>query len=305
MPLRESGPAEELDIKSLIDRFKVQEIAKRHNYAPSPTTTSSIDLGIDWGTLDVILHIEDFVGFHCGSILSNTYRENLLTSTTGERPALATANVDTWKGLVPRGDPSMLEDIRGTTYVYVYSREQKEGNNLVANFQINRGQTRENDWFIPHRIVKESFREQGIGSHLLKICESLMQAQANRSNAPQRLMVNPGQLEVLGFFLKHEYRPTGDSGGRILQELIEAESPTTDPNGIVIKSRPQDKNNPDNKMQGFMFYGDVMQEAGFNLWEKEVRMNFIEIALKVELGKVFIPQKAAEPLHIVPMVDKV
>lgn len=98
----------------------------------------------------------------------------------------------------------------------VHWGEKKQRLERVADFFMYVPDRKHPDWRLHHRIVADTYREQGIGSAMLKTMEAIVQAEATRRREPQRLTVDANQVGVILFALNRGYRPqTADDAARL------------------------------------------------------------------------------------------
>lgn len=271
--------AEQIDVHDI--GINLNELAEIYGYHPFPPTTKEIDLGLEWEEVRETLSGKP----RYSSVETNASIEGTLLPIDSVQ--VPSANDHVHLHSVIRIKPK----IKGIPCEYKLElRLQRyflrdthfESDNCA---EISLYKRHPDTWDLRHRIVKEPYLHQGIASELFKICESIIQSDAETNHADQKVEVSVGQLNVLFWFLKQGFEVIPEDRERLKRVT------SGDPELMII-SAPMDQNKVD-KRQWYIVerttYNAMSEEEFWEIEDGNGEKNYLSHSYRIRLRKTIHP----------------
>lgn len=214
-----------------IIEIDLSNLSKFYNYTPFPPTAEKIPLNLDWE------NVKEKLAEQVQSSLPHINQED-----EGELIPLESIRIDSNDDEIVylHSLIRIRPKVEGKEHKYKLelrlSHYLLQGDNYETHncSEISLHKKTKTDWDLRHRRVKEAYLNQGIGSKLFKICESIVQKEADDSQTVQEIQVSVGQLSVIKWFLKNGFEVTPEDNDRI-NRVINGDS------SLMIVSAPMDE----------------------------------------------------------------
>lgn len=243
----------------------VRELYDRYDYrAPAPDVIESPEqLEIAWDeatTQRITERASEVMGAY-------EYRQN-----EGGIPPTVGLDVPVSDGVTMRvtargstdGLPVMELELVGTSPADETDAPDRPSGNerTIAKFFCTR--TEDDTWELSHRFVDPSFRAQGIGAEMLNRMQDVVQNEARRRGAEQRIAIPARQVDVVLFGLKNGYRPTNDADWTRLRTLL------ADQNEQLLVTTAHGYRSDGGELPGFVYDRAHIKELRQEYWDYQV-----------------------------------